>query len=118
MNLQELATLAEENLNVKIILLDNRSLGLVHQLQDLFYGGRLIAVNYSQGTDFAGIANCFGIPSTRLGEASNPATALEKALSARGPHLLHAPVDVYDKVFPMVRPGAANSQMLTCASNP
>lgn len=115
MNLQELATLAEENLNVKIVVFDNRSLGLVHQLQDLFYGGRITAVNFSKNTDFAGLANCFGIPATRLGDASNPGEAIEKALSAPGPHLLHAPVDVYDKVFPMVRPGAGNSQMLTGA---
>jgi len=115
MNMQELATLAEENLNVKIILFDNRSLGLVHQQQDLFYGGRFIAVNYRTQTDFAGIANCFGIPSTRLGETSDPAAALDTALLLPGPHLIHAPVDVYEKVFPMVRPGEANSQMLTHA---
>ncbi len=112
MNIQELATLAEEHLNVKIILLDNRSLGLVHQIQDLFYGGRFIAVNYPKPVDFAGIANCFGIPSTSLGEEPDPAAALESALRDSGPHLIHAPVDVYDKVFPMVKPGAANSQML------
>jgi acetolactate synthase-1/2/3 large subunit len=115
MNIQELATLAEENLDVKIILLDNHSLGLVHQQQDLFYGGRFIAVNYPKKTDFAGIANCFGIPSTRLGEAADPAAALAAALLLPGPHLIHAPVDVYEKVFPMVRPGGPNSQMLTHA---
>ena len=115
MNMQELATLAEENLNVIIILLDNRSLGLVHQIQDLFYGGRFIGVNYPKAVDFAGIANSFGIPSTRLGEVSDPGSALETALQDSGPRLIHAPVDVYDKVFPMVRPGASNSQMLTRA---
>jgi len=112
MNMQELATLAEENLKVKIILLDNRSLGLVHQLQDLFYGGRFIGVNYPKPVDFAGIANCFGIPSTRLDAAADPAAALEAALQDDGPHLIHATVDVFAKVFPMVRPGSGNSQML------
>ncbi len=115
MNMQELATLAEENLNVKIVLLDNRSLGLVHQIQDLFYGGRFMAVNYPKAVDFAGIANCFGMPATRLGAESDRGAALKAALQIPGPHLIHAPVDVYDKVFPMVRPGAANSQMLTRA---
>lgn len=117
MNMQELATLAEENLNVKILLLDNRSLGLVHQQQDLFYGGRFIAVNYPQEVDFAGIASCFGIPSTRLGTARDPGSALEAALLMPGPHLIHVPIDVYDKVFPMVPPGGANSQMLTRAQS-
>lgn len=115
MNMQELATLAEEDLNVKIILLDNRSLGLVHQQQDLFYGSRFIAVNYPKPVDFAGIAQCFGILSTRMAEAEDPADALVDALRAPGPHLVHAPVDVFDKVFPMVPPGGANSQMLTLA---
>jgi len=115
MNIQELATLAEEDLNVKIILFDNRSLGLVHQQQDLFYGSRFIAVNYPKPVDFAGIAGCFGIPSTRLSESQNPADALARALHAPGPHLIHLSVDAYDKVFPMVAPGGANSQMLTRA---
>ena len=115
MNIQELATLAEEELNVKIILFDNRSLGLVHQQQDLFYGSRFIAVNYPKPVDFAGIAGCFGIPSTRLAGSDDPAEALAQALRTPGPHLIHAPVDVYDKVFPMVAPGGANSQMLTRA---
>lgn len=113
MNIQELATLAEEDLDVKIILLDNRSLGLVHQQQDLFYGSRFIAVNYPKAIDFAGLAECFGIPATRLENSPDPAAALEQALRATGPHLIHAPIDVYDKVFPMVPPGGANSQMLT-----
>ena len=115
MNIQELATLAEEDLNVKIILFDNRSLGLVHQQQDLFYGSRFIAVNYPKPVDFAGIAGCFGIPSTRLSESENPADALARALHVPGPHLIHLSVDAYDKVFPMVAPGGANSQMLTRA---
>jgi acetolactate synthase-1/2/3 large subunit len=115
MNIQELATLAEENLNVKILLLDNQALGLVHQLQDLLYAQRITSVKYARGTDFAGIANCFGIASTRLAESEDPAAALEAALKAPGPHLIHARVDVYEKALPMVRPGGGNTQMLTHA---
>ena len=96
-------------------VLIHRSLGLVHQQQDLFYGSRFIAVNYPKPVDFAGIAHCFGIPSTRMSEAENPVAALADALRAPGPHLIHAPVDVFDKVFPMAPPGGANSQMLTLA---
>lgn len=113
MNIQELATLVEEQLDVKIIVMDNRSLGLVHQQQDLFYGSRFIGVHYSQATDFAGIANCFGIPSTRLTDAADGESALAAALMLPGPHLIHAPVDVMDKVFPMVPPGGANADMIT-----
>lgn len=113
MNIQELATLAEENLNVKVILLDNQSLGLVHQQQDLFYGSRFIAVNYPRKVDFAAIAKGFGVDALSLGEAENPAEALASAIQRPGPCLIHVPIDVYDKVFPMVPPGGCNTDMLT-----
>ncbi len=116
MNIQELATLAEENLNVKVILLDNQSLGLVHQQQDLFYGSRFIAVNYPRKVDFAAIAKGFGVDALSLGEAEDPSEALAGAIQRPGPCLIHVPIDVYDKVFPMVPPGGCNTDMLTHAN--
>lgn len=116
MNVQELAVLAEESLNVKVVLFDNRSLGLVHQQQDLFYGSRFIAVDYARAVDFATVARGFGVPATRLDDCTDPEAALQAALRAPGPHLIHARIDVYDKVFPMVPPGAANSHMLVRAT--
>lgn len=117
MNIQELATLAEENLNLKIVLLDNQSLGLVHQQQHLFYGARFIAVNYPRKLDFVAIAKGFGVPAISLGDTDDPSSALAGAFSEPGPCLIHVPTDVYDQVFPMVPPGGCNTEMLTHSTN-
>jgi len=116
MNIQELATAVEENVNVKIIVMDNQSLGLVHQQQDLFYGHRIFASDYRVATDFCAVARGFGMRSADLGTARDPAGLLAEALAAPGPCLIHAPIDVNQKVYPMVPPGAANRDML--ASEP
>lgn len=66
MNLQELATLAETGANVKIVLMDNSSLGLVQQQQELFYGGRIFASLYATSPDFTAIARGFGLNAVDL----------------------------------------------------
>ncbi len=112
MNIQELATLADENLDVKIILMDNQSLGLVHQQQNLFYGNRLFASDYKRSIDFAKIAEGFGVASIRLDDNPRPHAALAEALAKPGPCLIHASIDVDQQVHPMVPPGAANTEMI------
>jgi acetolactate synthase-1/2/3 large subunit len=111
MNIQELVTAVEEGVNVKIILMNNNSLGLVHQQQELFYGGRIFASDYQARVDFMTIARGFGMPVYDLA-AGDPYPTLARALSTRGPCLIHAPIDVQEKVYPMVPPGAANKDMI------
>ena len=111
MNIQELATLAETGANVKIVVLDNQSLGLVVQQQKLFFG-RKSASRYVRGIDFAALAEAFGVAGVDLDACFDPAAALEEALNAPGPALIHARVDRDAMVFPMVRPGEANTEML------
>ncbi|NMG04173.1 acetolactate synthase large subunit [Azoarcus taiwanensis] len=112
MNIQELATLAEEGLNVKIVLMNNNSLGLVYQQQNLFYGKRVFASKYRGAPNFLRIAEGFGIAAVDLDAAANPAETLAQALSAPGPCLIHASIDREQFVFPMVPPGAANTEMI------
>lgn len=112
MNIQELVTAVEEQVNVKIILMNNNSLGLVHQQQDLFYGKRVFASDYQLKVDFGVVARGFGMPAYDLATAANPSAMLAQALSSRGPCLIHAPIDVQEKVYPMVPPGAANKDMI------
>ncbi len=112
MNIQELVTAAEENVNLKIVLMDNASLGLVHQQQTLFYGERLFASKFKASPDFIKIAQGFGIAAVDLDLAANPCAALMEAISRRGPCLIHASIDVEQKVYPMVPPGAANHEMI------
>jgi acetolactate synthase I/II/III large subunit len=101
MNIQELATLAEENLNVKIVLMNNNSLGLVHQQQDLFYGRRVFAADYAHTVNFRQIAEGFGIRTGGL-----------ELLEEPGPGFIEVPVAANEKVYPMVPPGAANKEMI------
>ena len=112
MNLQELATAAEERVNVKVILLNNGHLGLVRQQQQLFYGGRYQASRFRAEPDFAALARAFGIEAVRLGDASDPREALAAALATPGPCLVDVPIAREQNVYPMVPPGAANRDML------
>ncbi len=112
MNIQELATLAEEGLNVKIVLMNNNALGLVYQQQTLFYGKRLFASKYRSEPDFVKIAEGFGVPAIDLDKADDPRAALAEALQRPGPCLIHATIDREQFVYPMVPPGAANTEMI------
>lgn len=112
MNIQEMATAAEHNLDVKIILLNNQALGLVHQQQTLFYQQNVFAATYSGQTNFLKIAEGFGLATCDLNAAADPQAALQEAISRPGPCLIHVRIDASEKVFPMVPPGAANIEMI------
>ncbi len=112
MNIQELATAVEQRSNIKIILMNNNSLGLVRQQQDLFYGGRIYASRYQSQCNFATIAEGFGMRAFDLATSSEPLEALACALDERGPCLIHAPINARAQVYPMVPPGAANRNMI------
>ncbi|HUJ11512.1 MAG TPA: acetolactate synthase large subunit [Verrucomicrobiae bacterium] len=112
MNCQELATAAEENVNIKVVLMNNNSLGLVHQQQDLFYGRRVFASDYRARVDFIGLAASLGVKAYDLADAADPSAMLGRALREKGPCLIHALIDANEKVYPMVPPGAANREML------
>jgi acetolactate synthase I/II/III large subunit len=112
MNLQELATAAEENVEVKIILLNNAQLGMVRQQQELFYGGRYHGSSLKKLTDFAAIARGFGVRAFDLGEAENPGTTLAAALRQTGPCLINVPIAGDENVYPMVPPGRPNRDMI------
>ena len=112
MNIQEMATAAQEDVNVKIVLFNNQSLGLVHQQQNLFYGKRIMASRYERPTDFLKIAEGFGMRAVDLDPSPNPRATLADALHTPGPCLIHATIDPNEFVYPMVPPGAANSEMI------
>ena len=112
MNVQDLATAAETGVNIKVILCNNNALGLVRQQQDLFYGKRYYASDYSRPVDFVKIAEGFGMQVHDLGTSDDPAKTLEDALSEPGPSFIHLPVSPDEPVYPMVPPGAPNSEMI------
>ena len=112
MNIQEMATAAENNLDVKIILMNNRALGLVHQQQSMFYQQNIYGATYLQQTDFLKIAAGFGLHTCDLNAADDARAALQAAIDQPGPGLIHAFINPEEKVYPMVPAGAANTHML------
>ena len=114
LNNQELALLAETNLDVKIIVLNNNHLGMVRQQQKLFYEERYSQSRFSGAPDFAALARAFGVPGFHpedLGQGSIQ-DVLSEFLNAPGPGLLEAPVSEELMVLPMVAPGGANRDMI------
>jgi acetolactate synthase-1/2/3 large subunit len=112
MNIQELATLAELNANVAIIVLNNGHLGLVRQQQELFYGERYVASRFESALDFSAIARGFGVRALNAREAANPTESIARELQAPGPALIDIPIRFNENVWPMVPAGAANRDML------
>ncbi len=116
MNVQELVTVARCKLPVKMILLDNSSLGMVRQWQELFFDKRYSEIDLSDNPDFAALARVCGIPATRIEKRAEVDDALAALLAAPGPGLLHVAIDARANVWPLVPPNTANSTMLE--SNP
>ncbi|WP_313162789.1 acetolactate synthase large subunit [Kosakonia cowanii] len=112
MNIQEMATAAENNLDVKIILMNNEALGLVHQQQSLFYKSGVFAATYPGMVNFVQIAAGFGLHTCDLNAAADPQAALQEIIDRPGPALVHVRIDPQQKVYPMVPPGAANTEMV------
>jgi acetolactate synthase-1/2/3 large subunit len=114
MNLQELATLAELDLNVLVLVLNNAQLGLVRQQQQLFYGSRYCAAHFERGSDFATLGQAFGIPSLAIDAEALGVEQLGQLLSERGPRVVDVKIAAHENVLPMVPPGASNLDMIMC----
>jgi acetolactate synthase I/II/III large subunit len=112
MNIQELATLAELDLDIKIIVMNNHHLGLVRQQQELFYGGRYYASRFGMKPDFIKIAAGFGIRGYDLSSTPYPTRTIEAAMSHKSPCLVNVPIHYAENVYPIVPPGSANHDMV------
>ncbi|MCI1579653.1 MAG: biosynthetic-type acetolactate synthase large subunit [Clostridium beijerinckii] len=112
MNIQELATLADFNLNIKVIILNNHHLGLVRQQQELFYNEHYIASKFISNPNFKIIAEGFGIQSCDLGNEEKPLEKLKELLTVDGPCVINIPIEENENVLPMVPPGKSNIDMI------
>ena len=111
MTMQELATIVEEGLPVKIALINNGFLGMVRQWQQLFYDRRYKAVPLT-GPDYVKLADAFGIPALRVTSAEEVDGALDQAMSTQGPFLIDFVVAAEENVYPMVPPGASLAETI------
>nr|QCI06950.1 acetohydroxyacid synthetase large subunit [Halydictyon mirabile] len=113
MNLQELGTISQYNLPIKIIIISNKWQGMVRQWQQAFYGERYSHSNMEQGSpNFIKLAQSFGILGIELKYRKDIKKVLDNVLSYKGPVLLNCNVKEDENCYPMVAPGKSNSQML------
>ena len=111
MTIQELATIAQENLAIKIAIINNGYLGMVRQWQEIFYERRYVATPL-HSPDFVKIAEAYGIPGLRVKRKNEVTSAIEKAMEYQGPFLIDFVVEPEENVFPMVPPGASLVEFL------
>ena len=103
MNIQELGTIAEYNIPVKIAIMEDSSLGMVRQWQNLLFKGNL-SHSVFKNPDFVKLAEAYGIPAWKATTYDEAREAIEKARAVDGPALITFQVDPDEHVYPMVPP--------------
>ena len=107
MNSQEMATAAVNGVPVKVLIMDNRCLGMVHQWQKLFYHERYSATLLAANPDFVKLADAYGWQAERVESPGDVGAALDRMLAFDGPYLLDVAISREQNVYPMVAPGRA-----------
>jgi len=113
MNLQELATVAQYGMRVKVVIVNNGWQGMVRQWQETFYGERYSASEMeSAAPNFELLAQAFGIKGMTIRDRSQLAPAITEMLAHDGAVILNVHVNRNENCYPMVAPGQSNTQML------
>ncbi len=111
MTMQELGTIAQHQISVKMVILNNHFLGMVRQWQELFFEKRY-SFTEIESPDFVQIAQAYNIPAWSISEKKDLENKINEMLSTEGPALLEVKVEKEDNVFPMVPSGAAVNEVL------
>ncbi|WP_374280749.1 biosynthetic-type acetolactate synthase large subunit [Desulfovibrio sp.] len=112
MNIQELATVVSNKLPIKVVILNNRYLGMVRQWQELFYNNNYSSTNMEAQPDFVKLAEAYGAEGYRIEKAEDMRAVLEKALASPNPAFIDVVVEREENVYPIVPVGAALDEML------
>ena len=112
MNIQELATVVANKLPIKVVILNNRYLGMVRQWQELFYNNNYSSTNMEAQPDFVKLAEAYGAEGYRIEKAEDMRAVLEKALASPNPAFIDVVVEREENVYPIVPAGAALDEML------
>ena len=104
MTIQELATIAQEKLPVKVLVLNNSFLGMVRQWQEMFFEKRY-SFTELQNPDFVAVSKGFGVPASKVEKNSELLAGLKTMLETDGPYVLEVTVEKENNVFPMVPSG-------------
>ena len=113
MNMNEIATAVREQLPLIQVVVNNHVLGMVRQWQDLFYEQRYSATVLNDAVDFVKMAEAMGATGIRATSREEFDAAMKQALTMKTPVVIDAIIDCDDKVWPMVAPGAAISEVFT-----
>jgi acetolactate synthase-1/2/3 large subunit len=111
MTVQELGTISQEKLPVKIVILNNDFLGMVRQWQELFFEKRYSFTEITS-PDFVKLAAAYGIPGATVSERKDLESAMKSMIAAQGPYLLEVKIEQEDNIFPMVPAGGSVSKCL------
>ena len=112
MTMSELATMVENDIPVKIAILNNRHLGMVRQWQQFFYNREYTASEYSHNPDFVKLAEAFGMPGIRVTDASQIDGAIKEAMGYSGPVLIDFVVEEEENVYPMIPAGKSIEDLI------
>jgi len=110
MTIQELGTIFQTGVAVKILVLNNEYLGMVRQWQQLFFDRRYASTEMTN-PDFVTIAKGYHIPAQKVTERKDLAAAIEEMINAEGPYFLEVAVEKEDNVFPMIPTGASLNEI-------
>jgi acetolactate synthase-1/2/3 large subunit len=117
MNLQEIATLVQERIPVKLAIFNNGYLGMVRQWQQFFHGRRYSATPI-WSPDYVKLADAYGVPGWRVEAARDTIPVLRAALEVPGPALVEFVIEQEANVFPMIPPGASLSEAIEAEPGP
>ena len=106
MNSQEMATAKINDVPIKVLIIDNRALGMVHQWQRLFYNKRYSFTELADNPDFVKLADAYGWRARRVEKPEDVDAALDEMLASKEPYLLDVMIPRDQTVYPMVAPGA------------
>jgi acetolactate synthase I/II/III large subunit len=112
MSLPELATVVNNGLPIKIIVMNNGYLGMIRQWQELFYNNRVCQATLDSFPDAAKLAGAYGFTGRTIEKPEELAPALEEAVRENGPYLLNVRVSPFENVYPMVPAGGAINEMV------
>jgi acetolactate synthase-1/2/3 large subunit len=112
MNTQELATCAQNGIDVKVFIMNNGYLGMVRQWQELFWDRRYSQVDMGQYPDFVKLAEAYGATGVRLTDKHALVEGMREALATEGPVVVDVRVSAEENVYPMIAPGQAARNMV------
>jgi acetolactate synthase I/II/III large subunit len=112
MNAQELATCAQNNIPIKVFIMNNGYLGMVRQWQELFWDGKYSHVDMGEFPDFVKLAEAYGVTGMRLTDKSTLVQDMKRAIAIEGPVLVDVRVTREENTYPMIPAGMAAREMV------